>query len=167
MWGMSQPGTVGNSSLREILCVCLSPGKGWLLQTRGSLGFLDSEKEPSPLIYFHKLSKGQTNGSLGKGLGLVFVLVLFFSLRGDPADENKLWNDLCLCNRRDCVILRPWNRNSGAARQGIYLGGVFLGKSGERERENNNTKKKPGGGDVCNDHRQNKITNDQPRRLKL
>lgn len=87
---MSQPGTVGNSSLREILCVCLSPGKGWLLQTRGSLGFLDSEKEPSPLIYVHKLSKGQTHGSLGKGLGLVFVLVLFFSLKGDPADENKL-----------------------------------------------------------------------------
>lgn len=63
-------------------------------------------------------------------------------------------------------MLRAWNRNSPAARQGIYLGGVFLGKLGETENDNNN-KKKPGGGGVCNYYWQNRITKDQPLRLKL
>ena len=78
---MSQPGTVGKSSLWGILCVCvhvcvsvcLSLGKEWLPK-RVSLVFLGSKKELFPLIYFHKLSEKQTNGSLGKVLGLVFVL---------------------------------------------------------------------------------------------
>lgn len=70
------------SGLREKECVyvcvclsvCLSLGKGRLPRTRASLVFLDSRKERSLLVYFHKLSEEQTNGSLGKVLGLVFVL---------------------------------------------------------------------------------------------
>ena len=60
------------------VCVCVRVclGKGWLPKKRASLVFL----ELSPLIYFHKLSEEQTNGSLGKVLGLVFVL--FFIKRG-------------------------------------------------------------------------------------
>lgn len=96
----------------------------------------------------------------------VLFLFCFFSLKGGPADENKLWNDLCLCNWLDCVMLRAWNRKSGAARQGIYLGGVFLGKLGETE-NNNNKKQQPGGGGVCNYSWQIRITNGQPLRLTL
>ena len=72
--------------VRACMCVCLSLGKEWLPK-RVILLFLGSKKELSPLIYFHKLSEKQTNGSLGKVLGLVFVL---FSLKGGQADENKL-----------------------------------------------------------------------------
>lgn len=144
MWGMSQPGTVGKSSLREILCVsvCLSLGKGWLLKKRGSLVFLDSKKELILVIYIHKLSKEQM-AALEK-FWVLFLFCFFFSLKGGPADENKLWNDLCLCNWLDCVMLRPWNRNSRAARQGLYLGGVFLGKSGERKQQQHKEKARRG-----------------------
>lgn len=55
-------------------------GKGWLPKESNSLVFLDSKKELSLLIYFHKLSEEQTNDNLGKVLGLVFVL--FFHEKG-------------------------------------------------------------------------------------
>lgn len=88
MRGMSQPGTVGKSSLREILSVCVCLLGRVAAKKRGSLLFLDSRKELSPLVYFPRLPKEQINGSLGKVPGLVFVL--FLSLKGGPADENKL-----------------------------------------------------------------------------
>ena len=78
-----------HACVRACMCVCLSLGKEWLPKKRVILVFLGSKKELSLLIYFHKLSEKQTNGSLGKVLGLVFVL-FFFSLKGGQADENKL-----------------------------------------------------------------------------
>ena len=54
---------------------------------------------------------------------------------------------------------------SRAVSQGIYLGGVFLGKLGKRE--NNNKKEKPGVGVCVQLLGANQITNDQRLRLKL
>ena len=65
------------ASVRACMCVCLSLGKEWLPKKRVILVFLGSKKELSLLIYFHKLPEKQTNGSLGKVLGLVFVLFFF------------------------------------------------------------------------------------------
>lgn len=78
---MSQPGTVGKSSLRGILCVrvCVCLGKGWLPKRRASLVFLYSKKELSPLIYFHKLSEEQM-AALEKFW--VLFLFCFFIKRG-------------------------------------------------------------------------------------
>lgn len=65
MWGMSQSGTVGKSSLWGIVCVCVCVclsvclGKEWLRKKSASLVFLNSKKEILPLIYFHKLSEKQ------------------------------------------------------------------------------------------------------------
>lgn len=62
-------------------------------------------------------------------LGKVPCLVLFcFSFEGGLAEENKLWNDLCLCNWLDCVMPGPWNRNSQGARHSIYLEVLSQGK---------------------------------------
>lgn len=167
MWGMSQPGTVGKSSLREILCVCVCVcllGKGGCWRRKVVWYSLIPKMNCPRWFIFTSYLRNRQMAALEKSW-VLFLFCFVFSLKGGPADENKLWNDLCLCNWLDCVMLRPWNRNSRAARQGIYLGGIFLGKSGERE--NNNTKKKPGGGGVCDDDWPNKITNDQPLRLKL